>query len=234
MNNKNLFSILCIFSLLFFGCNPKVQVLLNTQNEISYNATIPFDSQLQETFSSFFPTTEETFINPSHLEELLNNSKTSQNSVTFTDNILHLKGTLLQPLQALNSTLFDITKAENHTKLAITLFPEIIQERLFSAPQEVQDVCEMLMIPLYTEEKLTKEEYLEQIAGLYGKNFAKNLQKSEIAFTFTAPNTLEQVSLYPKTLGIYKIQQNSVTFFIPLTHFITNTEKIEFCIQWKN
>ena len=215
------------------SCNPKIQATLNSQNQLSYTVDIFLDSSLQEFLEPFLSSAEqENFINPVQIENFLNQTKTSQNYVTFKDNVLSIKGTTLQPIQEVNTTFFEITKTDSSTQLAITLLPEVIQEKLFASPQELQDLCEMLMIPLYTGENLTKEEYLEQIAGLYGKNFAKKLQTSEITLTFTGPKTIEKVSIYPKTLGIYKTNQNTVTFSIPLTHLIINSEKSELCIQW--
>lgn len=229
------FLVFCICILCLVSCSPKIQATLNSQNHLSYDISIHLDTSLQEFLEPFLSSAEqENFINPVQIENFLNQSKSSQNYVTFKDNILSIKGTYLQPLQELKTSFFEITKKDTCTQLAITLLPEVIQEKLFTSPQEIQDICEMLMLPLYTGENLTKEEYLEQIAGLYGKNFAKKLQTSEITLTFTGPKALEKVSIFPKTLGIYKINQNSVTFSIPLTHFVTTIEKTALCIQWGN
>ncbi|MGN0739501.1 MAG: hypothetical protein ACI4LX_04955 [Treponema sp.] len=68
-------------------------------------------------------------------------------------------------------------------KVELTLSPEILQELITNQNSIIQKYADLLMAPCFTDEVLSKEEYRELVASLYGSEIADELLAGEISIS---------------------------------------------------
>ena len=59
------------------------------------------------------------------------------------------------------------------TQMKITLSPEILQNLITNQNNVIQKYADLLMAPCFTGELMSKEEYIELVASLYGNEIAE-------------------------------------------------------------
>lgn len=103
---------------------------------------------------------------------------------------------------------------QTDTSLRVTLSPRSVAQVASLFPEEERTVFDLLMAPVLTGEKMTKEEYRDLLALVYGEQFADEAQKATVDFRLVSPSG--------------KAKQ----FSIPLLEFLTLTEERVYSIDF--
>ena len=104
------------------------------------------------------------------------------------------------------------------------------------ADENLQDIMELLMAPVYTQEEISSEEYLEAIASFYGKKISEKFRKSVLTIKIDAPSAIknctikEDESLSEKLNAVIKHSGKTATIEIPIYRLLSINGKTSFII----
>ena len=111
--------------------------------------------------------------------------------------------------------------------LSFVISPENVHALVQMFPPESRSFIDMLSAPLFTGERMTKEEYEELIAVAYGKKIAAELQKAVFTLSIDVPYQIRSAHIAPVGSIEYKNGQPSRALIrIPLTDLLCATETI--------
>ena len=102
------------------------------------------------------------------------------------------------------------------TQMKITLSPEILQNLITNQNNVIQKYADLLMAPCFTGELMSKEEYIELVASLYGNEIAEEI-------------TSGSIKIFLKNSRAKKIPE---AFSIPLIDILTLTEEKTFTVNY--
>lgn len=168
-----------IFAIFFVSCDIKVDIK-STNNGISVN----FDSVAQKGFENLINslgTENQTYIDTNEITSALENfgfknvnasSKNNINlSISFDDD--------KNASALISSGIFKIEDGilrEDFSASSLKKFYD-------SSSEEITQFLDLLLAPVFYDETMTKDEYLEVIASFYGDDVAEELKESKISFT---------------------------------------------------
>ena len=212
LNLTKIFGVLLtsLASTLFFtGCPVYVNINAvapydGTTPYINYNFSTTAGEALNEFISSIDQNadTTQTMFDTLEIEKALHKMNLSNVSATT------LKTASTEVLKINFSTSenhFDFikfTKDPNRdnivTKAEITLSPEILQSLLTEQNNIIQKYADLLMAPCLTGDAMTKEEYIDLVASLYGQKIADELTAGSV--TISVKNS--RAKKFPQKLEI--------------------------------
>lgn len=102
------------------------------------------------------------------------------------------------------------------TQMEITLSPAILQKLITEQNNIIRTYADLLMAPCFTNEVMSKDEYIELVASLYGNDVAKDFTDGEISISLRNSLTKKRV--------------NSVD--IPIIDILTLSEEKTFVIDF--
>ena len=87
------------------------------------------------------------------------------------------------------SALFSsgVVKAENG-KLSAVLTPEKLVDFYSKADSQTVQFMDMLLAPVFNDEKMSEEEYLEVLASFYGEEIAREIRDADFRITLKNPD----------------------------------------------
>ncbi|MCQ2601730.1 MAG: hypothetical protein MJ184_10265 [Treponema sp.] len=229
---KNLFKIISftsiIFSTVFFtGCPVSINVTALENNQLSYNFSTTAGKATNELISSF---------------DNSNSSKNSNNVNSTMFDTLEIERALFQmgftgskattsktngKEETLNINFqcsdkkFDFIKIIRNkeglaTQMKISLSPEILQDLITNQNNVIQKYADLLMAPCFTGDTMSKEEYIELVASLYGNEIAEEITSGSIRILLKNSRTKKMPE----------------AFSIPLIDILTLTEEKTFTVNY--
>lgn len=229
---KKLFKILSfasiIFSSAFFtGCPVSINVIALENNQLSYNFSTTAGKATNELISSFDNSNaskngnnvNSTMFDTLEIERALfqmgfagsnaTTSKTNNSEETLNINF-HC-----------SDKRFDFIKIVRNkeglaTQMKITLSPEILQDLITNQNNVIQKYADLLMAPCFTGDPMSKEEYIELVASLYGNEIAEEITSGSIRILLKNSRTKKMPE----------------AFSIPLIDILTLTEEKTFTVNY--
>lgn len=249
---KNHFSILttlcfstAIMTLLLLGCSPSIAISVSPDNTISYSFSATIDERIAGTARSFSGTTEDMpMFNAKKTEQALHDAGLESVTVSLPDSLsLTAKGNLtiedtsqqseILPLVP-GALIFGDTLNTNGLKvkeIKLALSPETFKQLLRIIPPETAEYADLLSAPVLTEETMSKDEYTELIAAIYGETAKQALTDSMISIAVQVPSQILSAKVSANGSSS-KVSEKKVIFSIPLVDFLIQTQEIIFCIQF--
>lgn len=102
------------------------------------------------------------------------------------------------------------------TQMQITLSPEILQDLITNQNNVIQKYADLLMAPCFTGDVMTKEEYKELVASLYGNEIADEITSGTIDLSLKNSMTKKRIEITS----------------IPLIDILTLTEEKTFTVNY--
>lgn len=85
--------------------------------------------------------------------------------------------------------LVSFTKNNSSSSMVLTLSPANLSALYASLPETVRSYIDLFMAPVFTGESMTKSEYLDLVASVYGQNLADEIAVSYVSIVLSAPDT---------------------------------------------
>ena len=82
-------------------------------------------------------------------------------------------------------------------KLAATLSPQSLVKFYQSADSQTSMFLDMLLAPIFNDEKMSQEEYLEVLSSFYGEEIAEEMKNSNFRITLKNPDGSQLVRSIP-------------------------------------
>lgn len=96
-----------------------------------------------------------------------------------------------------NTFLYKSGLFSGNDKLKITLSPKELTEFYNLADEQIILFLDLLLAPIFNDEVMTQEEYLETIASFYGENASKEISESNIKINLINKNNQTKTFSFP-------------------------------------
>lgn len=83
--------------------------------------------------------------------------------------------------------------AQNNGNVQVNLNPITLKLFYDKAPSQITDLLDLMLSPVFNDEKMSEEEYIETISSFYGQESGLELQESEIKITITGKDKKKQL-----------------------------------------
>lgn len=84
--------------------------------------------------------------------------------------------------------LVSFAKNGSSSSMTLTLSPANLSTLYSSLPDTVQSYIDLFMAPVFTGESMTKSEYLDLVASVYGQDLADEIAESSVSIVLSAPD----------------------------------------------
>lgn len=180
----------------------------------------------EDVLMSFFSNCENPKISVNNLMDFkIENIKISENDLQ------NLLGTYIT-VKTVNqdNSKKDMPLKEITLKADPQLFLALAEEN-----EDIQDIFEMLMVPIYTQEECSPEEYIEMLSSFYGKKIAEKFKESNFTIDITLPSAAKSYKITESEDAKYdleatistKSEKNKILITIPMYRFLCiDTETI--------
>lgn len=210
---KNYALILTIFCTIFYtGCPVKININNNQNESIYINFSTIAGSKINNLITSLNEQSKnkkifDTFEIEKSLAQLgFDNVEAISRISNHTENLSVNCSTDKNTLNFINIT-FANNKISN---LSITLSPQILQELIISQDSIIQKYADLLMAPCFTGEEISKDEYIDLLSSVYGKEIAEELIQGN--FTISINNSTSKNSVLTIPLIDILTLTNETTF----------------------
>lgn len=82
---------------------------------------------------------------------------------------------------------------QNNGNVQVNLNPITLKLFYDKAPSQITDLLDLMLSPVFNDEKMSEEEYIETISSFYGQESGLELQESEIKITLTGKDKKKQL-----------------------------------------
>lgn len=96
-----------------------------------------------------------------------------------------------------NTFLYKSGLFSGSNKLKITLSPKELTEFYKLADEQIILFLDLLLAPIFNDEVMSQEEYLETIASFYGESASKEISESNIKINLTDKNNQTKTFSFP-------------------------------------
>lgn len=101
-------------------------------------------------------------------------------------------------------------------QMQITLSPAVLQDLITNQNNVIQKYADLLMAPCFTGDAMSKEEYIDLVASLYGNEIAKEITSGTINIS----------------LKNARIKKRTESVSVPLIDILTLTEEKTFTVNY--
>lgn len=208
-------TILILSSLIYFtGCPIEFDISNNKTNGLNISFSTKAGPQINQLISSIGDSNNSSYIfDTFEIEKSL--ATIGFDNVQAISKKTKTSETLLVKCQV-NQNELDFIKIHSLDsiikKIEITLSPQILQDLILNQDSIIQQYADLLMAPCFTNEEISKEEYIELVKSLYGSEIANELILGNI------------------TLSINNSKEKGSTLSIPLIDILTLTEQKTFIV----
>ena len=225
-----LFLLLC---LIFVSCN--IDVNLRENENLTFNATIKTSA------SSELETSLRSILNMVHADSIFDEQAINDKLTQWGTRDIQVESPSLCTLNASfnTETLGDLLPKKNslitqNNKTTIIKLDEFtVNHCLEMLPQESLTVIELLSAPIFTQENLGEEEYLQNISVLYGSNMAAFLANANINLSFESRSPIIEASSDLDGFAALTTSEKKVVFTIPLVKLLCLRKTLSLYITQK-
>ncbi|AEE15776.1 hypothetical protein [Treponema brennaborense] len=115
--------------------------------------------------------------------------------------------------------------------VTVSLTPDVLQQMLALLPAETRDYADLLSAPVFTGERMDAAEYTDLIGAVYGKTMADELARGVLNVSVSVPRAVIAAFASSENATVISAGK-TVRFGVPLAEFLTQSEKIEFCVRF--
>lgn len=183
-----------MLSIVFFSCSSELTISSNDDNSV----LITFNGKSGKAFermiaaSTGLDTSSTVFFNSSEIKEALLDS--GFNSIKINEQRgANLDISFVIPDD--NSFLLTsgILIKEKKSGLLLNLNKTTLKSFYNNSPSVFSDLLDLLLSPVFNDEEMSEEEYLETISSFYGNDTAKELEECEIKITVIGKDKKKQL-----------------------------------------
>ena len=230
-----------------FSCAPSASIIVNQNNSIEISAKNTASQELNSiaknmTKSNSNGNSPEAVFSQKEIQNLLkeiginSNEIKIENAIDFSVEKVKISEKQIQNDEDLSNS-FSVSKISDTNIFKLTLDPDYIFGKA-DENEDLQDILEMLMAPVYTREDLSSDEYIECIASFYGKKTATKFKNSNFVIEIQFPSKIKSYSIskeehsFNKVNATIKSDENKATIIIPIYKFLCKDEPTSFTIEY--
>jgi len=230
MTNKNALLLAVLFILtIFAGCSPAVIVTIAPETASAGNAAFSAEiSPTAETIVRRFTSADSPIFDKAEIAKSLTAAGFKINSLDFPGTAGIALSLTVPELDGLLNKSVSVTRAEKRMNLAISR--ESMKTAIALMPASTSDYLDLLMAPVFTDEKLTAPEYEDVIASAYGKTIVAELRKSAFTLIVRCPSSVRSAKV--SAPGEATFNGTSAVIKIPLSAILTLTDPITASVEW--
>lgn len=226
---KHLFLPVTFFGIfiMFSSCTPTLE--LQAQNDGSYGISynVKFGNNFLNTFASVtgWQRGMPLFDTDKMKSEFLSAGIANVSVTTANENQLEFQAPSVKSDNEILSKSKLITQEKNSAgknTMRITLSPESMKSMYASLPEATQMYIDLFMAPAFTGDTMTKNEYVELIALVYGEPLANEIKDANLTLVLKAPNSTSNKNS----------ASNVRTFYIPLVELLVISTETAYDISW--
>jgi len=198
--------LILLISIVFVGCTTSISVKLNSDNSVD----VKFSGSAGEAFTKMVMTStgEDGAIDEKQVTYELAKAGFSNVNVKVTN-----KTNINISLTDKNCSSYLFTSGLLSAKkgnLELNLNNKTLKDYYDSADEQTVTVLDLLLAPIFNDEEMTEDEYLEMVGTFYGESAAKEIGNSIINISFE--NTNGKKSDFRIPLAKLLCGQNSIIF----------------------
>ena len=216
----------------FTGCSPAVVVTIAPESataaENAGNAA--FSAEISPTAEKIvrrFTSANSPIFDKAEITKSLTAAGFKINSLDFPGTAGIAMSLTVPELDGLLNKSVSVAKADKRMNLVISR--ESIKTAIEAMPASTGDYLDLLMAPVFTDEKLSTAEYEDTIGSAYGKTIVAELKKSFFTLTVKCPNAVRTAKT---SAGTATINGSSAVIKIPLSAILTLTDPITASVEW--
>ncbi|MBO5606416.1 MAG: hypothetical protein J5930_00820 [Treponema sp.] len=235
---KYLYSTVFLIALLgFSGCTSTLKVAAGTDGSADMEFTSSMGTALSDTIKAITGKMEGNssrgiFSEDSIRRTLADSDFSAVKVSTGKDSSLSAGGKL-PPAEKQTHATGTLRAADfiytSSSKMTLTVTPENLFTMAQGLPEDTKSYLELFMAPVFSGEKMTKDEYRMLIASIYGENIAKELESSAIDVTLIPP---KGKSIKKSSPANAESSASKAVFSIPLLDFLTLGTQKSYSIEW--
>ncbi|GMO11812.1 MAG: hypothetical protein Ta2A_20950 [Treponemataceae bacterium] len=232
----------CAFSFLFIAqsCSPQVSFVVADNGHTTCDFSVTLDSDTRTLLAYLYAADGGEAKDPDALA--LFDTKTIQNAFVksgFSDVRVGTNRNSSLSVHFASSNVNDIffripsatyDEANGVKRLRWLISPDTAKLLLDIFPEDSSGYMALFMAPILTDERMSADEYIELISGVYGNAAGALLKKSAFKMTFTLPGPVV-VRAVPKGVST-DVNGKTVTISMPLAELLCVTGRFSFEIQW--
>lgn len=231
-----LFIFTLVFSLVIFvGCSPKMCITITEDSNVNFSFKSGTSDSLNKTLYSLtgLASGSELYDKTLIKENLkLAGFDSSVVEVTNQSNIsIETSSKQLAKIAPELSSLIIQDKSKPQ-ELKIKISPKKIRDVLSVFPEETTSYTELLMAPIFTDEKMTTDEYVELLSLVYGDKIAKETKDSVFGIEISVPKKIKYVT----TNNFQNVKNETLNgkakIEIPLVDFLCLQSEAEIVLNW--
>ena len=229
------FTVLILLTV-FTGCSPAVVVTIAPETATAATAAgntgnAAFSAEISPTAEKVvrrFTGTSTPIFDKAEITKSLTAAGFKINSLDFPGTAGIALSLTVPELDGLLDKSVSFAKADKRMNLVISR--ESMKTAIAAMPPSTSDYLELLMAPVFTDEKLSAQEYEDVIASTYGKTIVAELKKSVFTLTVKCPNTVRTAKA--SAPGTATFSDTQAIIKIPLSAILTLTEPITASVEW--
>lgn len=215
------------------GCSPAVIVTIapETTTAAGNTGNAAFSAEISPTAEKVvrrFTGTSTPIFDKAEITKSLTAAGFKINSLDFPGTAGIALSLTVPELDGLLDKSVSIAKADKRMNLVISR--ESIKAAIAAMPPSTSDYLDLLMAPVFTDEKLSAQEYEDTIAVAYGKTIVAELRKSLFTLTVRCPNAVRTAKA--SAGGTTTFSGTSAVIKIPLSAILTLTDPITASVEW--
>ncbi len=171
--------VLSFFAFSLIGCSNDIYLKLNKDGSVDVKYSTLAGDALVDIFESFTTSTDsKDFFNPEEIKKDFISCGFSNVIVTKNGNT-GFASVMKDKMR--KSLLFSskILTASN-SSIKVKISPEVLFDFYCDSDEQTQMLLDMLLAPVFNEEEMTENEYIELISSVYGKSVGQEIQNSKV------------------------------------------------------
>ena len=119
-----------------------------------------------------------------------------------------------------------------YNSLTVRINTKSIQTLIKTLPEDASSYADIFMAPIFTGEAMSKQEYRDMIASVYGEDMAKTLDKSTIDIILAPPAGRKIAKTVFSDTNKAKATSSRAIISIEVLDFLSNTKDQSYSISW--
>ncbi len=177
------------FSVCFTACSEKIGVKHNADNSILLTIDSKSSKKL-DTLIKSLSGTEKIFDETEIKNEIMQRNGEKVNVKAGNGASIEMEITFSGNEKDSLSPLF--SESNGGKSFTLTLSKDTINQFLSLLPSETQEYTELLLAPVFSDEKMRKDEYIQLLSAVYGDEIAKEMQGAKLEFSVVSKNGIRQ------------------------------------------
>ena len=177
------------FSVCFTACSEKIGVKHNADNSILLTIDSKSSKKL-DTLIKNLSGTEKIFDEKEIKNEIMQRNGEKVNVKAGNGASIEMEITFSGSEKDSLSPLF--SESNGGKSFTLTLSKDTINQFLSLLPSETQEYTELLLAPVFSGEKMRKDEYIQLLSAVYGEEIAKEMQGAKLEFSVVSKNGIRQ------------------------------------------